>query len=285
MDGVLGYLTVPDLKSCRLVSTQYNEIACKALQSEETITFRTISQLETYLSNIKPISRRTNLHSHHQNQHHQFNYPASLYSSSDLSSLSLADNDHELGEVDSDGEFYGFGEKTGMLAGGSETDLEDESVEHGDRYNGAGAIDDDGDDSWPYFDNNSSSNETTTLNYQFGSCGGGGDHGFSGGNYFLCCHDLNQEEGEECSNCYLNPYRYSHRSFHFDYCDPSEEIEPVEQFFSRFGPQIKRLKYTTDLLPYNFPRPLCHMGEVWQDRLSNLEELSLEIKWGMPVSI
>lgn len=215
MDSILNYLSVPDLKSCRLVSSQYNEIACKALQREETIVFKTIPQLETYVNKIKPISSHT-----------PGACSPSLSICSELSSLS--------GEYDEEGDLVA--EKQG-------TD-EDEYF-------------------WPCFNIENKS-----------EC----DRNDDDRSASPFCHDHQMD----CYNYYNSLYRYSHRSFHFDYCDPSSELEAFDQFFQMFGWQIKRLKYTTDLLPYNFPKPLGHMGDVWKDRLYNLEELVLEMKWGIP---
>lgn len=226
MDSILAYLSVSDLKSCRLVSSQYNEIACKALQREETVTFKNISQLETYLSKIKPVSLL-----HHSAQ------CSSMSLCSDLSSLP-AEWYEEEEEEEEDEELKHFG-------GESETDHEDnrsESCEWSQCSPAAAAA---------------------AVNVE--------------DNLSLWYH---LREGTHHHNSQF--YQYSHRSFHFDYCDPSEEIEPIDQFFAMFGPQIQRLKYTTDLLPYNFPKTVGHMGEVWQDRLCSLEELILEMKWGVP---
>ncbi|CAL8137105.1 unnamed protein product [Orchesella dallaii] len=205
VDSILAYLNVGDLKSCRLVSSQYNEIACKALQREETIIFKTIPQLETYLSNIKPIS-------------------LPLPSSSLLT------------------------KSVGSAAPSLSLDFSPSSEEEGIKCeNGI---------EWPYVRN--------AYHHQ---------------------HEYSQDSWVTYKDCGTNPYRYSHRSFHFDYCDPDTEIEQIDHFFSAFGSQIQRLKYTTDLLPYNFPRSLGHMGEIWQGRLSNLEEMILEMKWGIPAHL
>ncbi|ODN04737.1 hypothetical protein Ocin01_01891 [Orchesella cincta] len=198
VDCILAYLKVCDLKSCRLVSSQYNEIACKALQREETIIFKTIPQLETYLSNIKPISLPF--------------LPSSLLTKSQASSASP------------------------LLS-------EEGSINYGIEIE------------WPAIRNHN-------------------QH-----------HEYSQQQWSSYADSVTNPYRYSHRSFHFDYCDPDTEIEQIDHFFSTFGSQIHRLKYTTDLLPYNFPRSLGHMGEIWKGRLCNLEELILEMKWGIPAHL
>jgi hypothetical protein len=49
VDNILQLLSVSDLKSSRLVNSQYNEIACRSLARKEVITFNKISHLPTYL--------------------------------------------------------------------------------------------------------------------------------------------------------------------------------------------------------------------------------------------
>lgn len=213
MDGILNYLGVPDLKSIRLVSSQYNEIACKALQREEMIVFKSIPQLETYVSKIKPISR-----------HSRTCCSSSMSLCSELSLLST--------------EYLDDGEQSG-------------------EKNGT----DDDDDCWPCINNAENSYPCDDSSSS------------------ASCHDYSE-------NCYYynSQYLYTHRSFHFC-CDPSTEPDTIDQFFHKFGWQIQHLKYTTDLLPYNFPKVLGHMGDVWQDRLPHLEELVLEMKWGVPAHL
>ncbi len=87
------------------------------------------------------------------------------------------------------------------------------------------------------------------------------------------------------SSSFMSPF-LAHSNFHFDF-DPVQSDPGVEtnliNFFDQFGHQIHQLKYTTDLIPLNFPKRLPHMGNVWgRDRLPNLETLYLEIKWGCP---
>lgn len=81
----------------------------------------------------------------------------------------------------------------------------------------------------------------------------------------------------------------SHTNFHFNF-DPDnsnldEETGILETFFDTMGQKIVDLKYTTDLIPLNFPKRLPHLGNIWKGRVPSLETLRLEIKWGCPESL
>lgn len=80
----------------------------------------------------------------------------------------------------------------------------------------------------------------------------------------------------------------THSTFHFnfdpDHTHPESDTE-LFHFFQDFGPQIRELQYTTDLIPLNFPKVLPHLGDIWKDHVSHLETLSLQIKWGCPAKL
>jgi hypothetical protein len=190
VDSILSYLDISDLKSCRLVNSQYNEIACYNLARKEVIIFNKMAHLSSYLR-IMPIS--------------SFPRPTK--------------------GKDSNAAFS----ENGILMMDYHSKM----------------------------DNNSNA-------------------AFSG-----------STTADEESHFFTN---YAHTSYHFNFdpeCDQNESqdgntAEALEEFYSTIGPHIKSLSFTTDLIPFNFPKRLPHIGDIWANRLENLETLSFEMKWGIP---